>query len=98
MLIQKSNNILVPDPFKKIPLKTQPMRNKYRVLAVVLFLSFSPIIQFRNGLMANPVKKSPATFTLSKTELFEAEVSNLYCEANLEESGLHREVFEYAYK
>lgn len=98
MLIQKSNNILVPDPFKKIPLKTQPMRNQYRVLAVVLFLSLSPIIQFRNGLMANPLKKSPATFTLSKTELFEAEVSNLYCEANLEESGLHREVFEYAYK
>jgi L,D-transpeptidase catalytic domain len=78
------------------------MRNKYRVLTVALFLSISPIIQFGNGLMANPLRKFPTAITVTKASLkleaFEAEVSNLYCEANLEESGLHREVFEYAYK
>jgi hypothetical protein len=78
------------------------MRNKYRVLSVALFLTCSPIIQFGNGLMATPLRKFPATVTLSAASLkyaaFEAEVSSLYCESNLEESGLHREVFEYAYK
>jgi L,D-transpeptidase catalytic domain len=75
------------------------MRNKYRVLTVALFLSLSPIIQFGNGLMASPLKKFPAALALSNASLtFEAEVSNLYCEINLEESGLRREVFEYAYK
>jgi hypothetical protein len=49
--------------------------------------------------MASPVKKHPATTTISDASVkFEAEVSNLYCETNLEESGLRREVFAYAYK
>ena len=75
------------------------MRNKYRVLSVVLLLSFSPILQSGNGLMATPLKRFPATISLSEKSLkFEAEVSNVYCQANLEESGLKREVFEYAYK
>jgi hypothetical protein len=75
------------------------MRNKYRVLSVALFLTLSPIIQFGNGLMAMTLKNFPAPNTLSNSNLiFEDEVSNLYCQMNLEESGLHREVFEYAYK
>ncbi len=75
------------------------MRNKYRVFSVALLLSFSPILHSGNGLMANPIKKHPAPRTLSRNSIeFETEVSNLYCEMNLEESGLHREVFEYAYK
>ena len=76
------------------------MRNKYRVLSVALFLCLSPILQFGNGLMAaTTLKKFPASVTLSNTSLkFEAEVSNLYCEINLEEAGLRREVFAYAYK
>src|ERR1700722_2193145 len=75
------------------------MRNKYRVLSVALLLSFSPVLQSGNGLMATTLKKFPATITLSNASLkFEAEVSNLYCQTNLEESGLGREVFEYAYK
>ena len=74
------------------------MRNKYRVLSVALLLSFSPILHSGNGLMANPIKRNPAPNTLSHNSVeFEAEVSNLYCQMNLEESGLHREVFEYAY-
>jgi L,D-transpeptidase catalytic domain len=74
------------------------MRNKYRVLSVALLLSLSPVLQSGNGLMATPIKKIPAASTLSTKSLeFEAEVSNLYCEMDLEESGLHREVFEYAY-
>jgi hypothetical protein len=48
---------------------------------------------------ATTLKKFPASVTLSNTSLkFEAEVSNLYCEINLEEAGLRREVFAYAYK
>src|SRR5580765_8824311 len=75
------------------------MRNKYRVLAVALLLTFSPVLLSGNGLMATPLKRFPASKTLSKTSVkFEAEVSNLYCEINLEESGLRREVFAYAYK
>jgi hypothetical protein len=75
------------------------MRNNYRVLSVALLLSFSPILQSGNGLMATPLKKFPAPVTLSTASVkFEAEVSNLYCAANLEESGLRREVFAYAYK
>ena len=75
------------------------MRNKYRVLSAAMLLSFSPILHSGNGLMANPIKKYPAPITLSHNSVeFEAEVSNLYCQMNLEESGLHREVFEYAYK
>ena len=37
------------------------MRNKYRVLSVALLLSFSPILQSGNGLMATPLKKYPGT-------------------------------------
>ena len=75
------------------------MRNKSRVLAVVLSLSLSPVLLSGNRLMATPIKKFPATATVSDASVkFEAEVSNLYCEANLEESGLRREVFAYAYK
>ena len=75
------------------------MRNKSRVLAVVLSLSLSPVLLSGNRLMATPIKKFPATATISDASVkFEAEVSNLYCEANLEESGLQREVFAYAYK
>jgi len=75
------------------------MRNKYRVLSVVLLLSFSPILQTGNGLMATPLKKLPDTYNLSSaTAKFEAEVNCLYTESNLEESGLRLEVFEYAYK
>lgn len=75
------------------------MRNKYRVLFVALLLTLSPVLKSGNGLMATPLRKFPATITLSNAALkFDAEVGNLYCEMNLEESGLHREVFEYAYK
>ncbi len=75
------------------------MRNKYRVFSAALLLTFSPILQSGNGLMATTLKKYPAPVTLSNASLkFEAEVSNLYCQINLEESGLRREVFEYAYK
>lgn len=96
---QNSNNILVPDPFKKIPLKNRTMRINYRVLTVALLLSFSPVLQSGNGLMATSLKKFPAPITLSeKSVKFEAEVSALYCDMDLEESGLRREVFEYAYK
>ena len=95
----KSNNILVLDPFINIPLKNPTMRNKYRVLTVALILLLSPVLQSGNGLMATTLKKFPAHVSLSKTSLkFDADVSNLYCEANLEESGLRREVFVYAYK
>ncbi len=49
--------------------------------------------------MATPIKKYPATNTISDASVkFETEVSNFYCETNLEESGLQREVFAYAYK
>jgi hypothetical protein len=75
------------------------MRMKYRVLSVALFLSFSPVLQSGNGLMATPLRKNPAPVTLSKSSAaFEEEVSNLYCQANLEASGLGRQAFEYAYK
>ena len=75
------------------------MRNQYRVLSVALFLSFSTILQSGNGLMATPLKRYPSTITLSAASLkFEATVNALYCDANLEESGLQREVFAYAYK
>jgi hypothetical protein len=90
---------LVSDPFIKYPRKTPAMRNKYRVLSAALLLIFSPILQSGNGLMAKTLRKYPAPVTLSNASLnFEAEVSNLYCQINLEESGLRREVFEYAYK
>jgi hypothetical protein len=75
------------------------MRKKYRVLSVALLLSFSPVLQSGNGLMATTLKKFPAPITLSEVNLnFETQVSNLYCEINLEQAGLKREVFEYAYK
>jgi hypothetical protein len=75
------------------------MRKKYRVLSVALLLSFSPVLQSGNGLMATTLKKFPAPITLSEINLnFETQVSNLYCEINLEQAGLKREVFEYAYK
>jgi hypothetical protein len=75
------------------------MRKKYRVLSVALLLSFSPVLQSGNGLMATTLKKFPAPITLSEVNLnFETQVSNLYCEINLEQAGLKREVFEYAYR
>jgi hypothetical protein len=75
------------------------MRKKYRVLSVALLLSFSPVLQSGNGLMATTLKKFPAPITLSEINLnFETQVSNLYCEINLEQAGLKRQVFEYAYK
>ncbi len=49
--------------------------------------------------MAAPLKGNPSTKTISEASAkFEATVSALYCDANLEESGLQREVFAYAYK
>ena len=67
------------------------MRNNYRVLSVALLLSFSPVLQSANGLKASPLKRHPAPITLSTTSLkFETEVTNLYCDANMEESGLRR--------
>jgi hypothetical protein len=49
--------------------------------------------------MATPLRKYPAPGTISKSSTaFEDEVSNLYCQTNLEASGLGRQVFEYAYK
>ncbi len=75
------------------------MRIECRVLSVALLLSFSPILQSGNGLMAAPLKKYPSTKTVSDASTkFEATVSALYCDANLEESGLQREVFTHAYK
>ncbi len=75
------------------------MRMQYRVLSVALLLSFSPIFQSGNGLIAAPLKGYPSTKTISEASAkFEATVSALYCDANLEESGLQREVFAYAYK
>lgn len=75
------------------------MRNKYHVLAVALLLLISPFLQSGSGLMATPLKKLPPPITVSDASVkFEAAVNNLYCEINLEESGLHREVFAYAYK
>src|SRR5664279_1834345 len=75
------------------------MRIQYRVLSVALLLSFSPVLQSGNGLIAAPLKKYPTAVTISKNSAkFEAAVNALYCDANLEESGLQREVFAYAYK
>jgi hypothetical protein len=74
------------------------MRNKSRVLAVVLALCLSPVLLTSNGLMATPIKKHPASNTLSSKSIeFETTVSNVYCDMDLEQAGLHREVFEYAY-
>src|SRR4051794_26290599 len=75
------------------------MRIKNRVLSVALLLSFSSVFQSGNGLMAAPVKNIPSKGEVSNvSEKFEATVNALYCDANLEESGLQREVFAYAYK
>src|SRR4051812_19578680 len=75
------------------------MRMQYRVLSVVLLLSFSALLQTENGLIAAPLKKDPSTGGRSDVSAkFEATVNALYCDANLEESGLQREVFVYAYK
>jgi|KBSMisStandDraft_5_1062788.scaffolds.fasta_scaffold03066_2 hypothetical protein len=74
------------------------MRTAYRVLSVVTLLFFSPILQSGNGLMAGALKKKPRTISLvKKSEEFEARVGKLYCDANLDEAGLSREAFEYAY-
>src|SRR4029078_680321 len=74
------------------------MRTAYRVLSVVTLLFFSPILQSGNGLMAGALKKKPRTSSLvKKSEEFEARVGKLYCDANLDEDGLSREAFEYAY-
>jgi len=74
------------------------MRTVYRVLSVVTLLFFSPLLQSGNGLMAGALKKKPRTISLiKKSEEFEARVGKLYCDANLDEAGLSREAFEYAY-
>ncbi|HEY4154612.1 MAG TPA: murein L,D-transpeptidase catalytic domain family protein [Puia sp.] len=78
------------------------MRITNRVLTIVLFslsFLFAPAFEAGNGLRATTGKVSPAgNHRTEKTIEFEAEVSSLYNEANLEESGLKRSVFEYAYK
>jgi len=74
------------------------MRTPHRVLSVVFLLFFSPMLQSGNGLMAGALKKSPYTISLAKKSVeFQARVDKLYCDANLEEAGLSREAFEYAY-
>jgi hypothetical protein len=52
-----------------------------------------------NGLRATPGKAYPSRTLLTERSIaFEAEVSTLYQEINLEQMGLRRSAFEYAYK
>ncbi len=78
------------------------MRKTYRVLTVILLnllLLFAPVLETANGLRATSLKRLPAPFSVSATSVkFETDVSALYSETNLEQSGLKRSVFEYAYK
>ncbi len=78
------------------------MRKIYRVLTVILLnllLLFAPVLETANGLRATSLKRLPTPLSVSATSnKFEADVSALYCETNLEQSGLKRSVFEYAYK
>lgn len=78
------------------------MRTTYRLLTVILLsllLLFAPVLETANGLMATSLKGLPTPFSVSASSLkFEADVSALYSETNLEQSGLKRSVFEYAYK
>jgi hypothetical protein len=78
------------------------MRKSSRVSAIIFFcllILFAPVLESDNGLRATPGKALPArNFITEKSIEFEATVNALYDEANLEESGLQRSVFEYAYK
>jgi len=78
------------------------MRKSNRVLAVVLIcllILLAPVFESDNGLRATSGKALPSrNFIKEKSIEFEAAVNSLYNEANLEESGLQRSVFEYAYK
>ena len=78
------------------------MRTSNRVLAIVLFcllILIAPVFEADNGLRATSGKAFPARNLITEKSIeFEAAVSTLYNEANLEESGLKRTVFEYAYK
>lgn len=78
------------------------MRIINRVLTVVLFcllLLLAPVFEADNGLRATSGKALPARNLITEKSIeFEAAVNTLYNEANLEESGLKRAVFEYAYK
>ncbi len=78
------------------------MRKTYRVLTVALLnllLLLAPVFETDNGLRATSGKALPAPLPFTASSMkFEAEVSSLYAEANLEQSGLKRSVFEYAYK
>ncbi|HVU83658.1 MAG TPA: hypothetical protein VHC50_02385, partial [Puia sp.] len=60
---------------------------------------FAPVFETDNGLMATAGKALPARNLITNKSIeFEATVNTLYGEAGLEESGLRRTVFEYAYK
>lgn len=78
------------------------MQKTYRVLAVAflnLLLLLAPVLETNNGLRATSLKTFPSRFNIGGSSIkFEAEVSGLYNETDLEESGLKRSVFEYAYK
>jgi hypothetical protein len=78
------------------------MQKTHRVLAIALLnlvLLVAPVLEQANGLRATTGKVFPSRFITAGAKIkFEAEVSALYNEANLNESGLKRSVFEYAYK
>jgi hypothetical protein len=60
---------------------------------------FAPVFETDNGLMATAGKALPARNLITNKSIeFEATVNTLYSEADLEEAGLRRTVFEYAYK
>ncbi|HVY76562.1 MAG TPA: murein L,D-transpeptidase catalytic domain family protein [Puia sp.] len=78
------------------------MRKTTRIIATAaacLFFVFAPVFETGNGLMATPANPHPSRKVIkSKSIEFEAEVTQLYQDADLEASGLKRSVFEYAYK
>ncbi len=78
------------------------MRKTHRVLTVALLnllLLLAPVFETDNGLRATSGKALPAPLSVTAVSIkFEAEVSGLYNETGLEESGLKRSVFEYAYR
>ncbi|MDP4131369.1 MAG: murein L,D-transpeptidase catalytic domain family protein [Bacteroidota bacterium] len=78
------------------------MQKAYRVLAVALLnllLLLAPVLETDNGLRATSLKATPYRFNTAGSSIkFEAEVSTIYHQTNLEQSGLKRSIFEYAYK
>jgi hypothetical protein len=78
------------------------MCKTYRLLSVALLsllLLLAPVFETDNGLKATALKALPDRFSISASSIkFETEVNALYSEINLEQSGLKRSVFEYAYK